>query len=234
MNATQQTIKEMGLFSKLASTWWDEAGPFKALHAINPVRMNYILLHIRHHFGEKKALKILDIGCGGGLVCEPLARLGYEVTGIDQSPEAIRVAQQHSAEQGLNINYLCQDIEDLQEKFDVITILEVLEHADDPATLLNQVKQHLAPKGLVFFSTLNRTLFSYVAGIWLAENILKWAPKGTHNWNQFLKPSEIVLPLQELNIQTCDLSGISWSIIDRKWEITSDLRGNYIGVGKLA
>lgn len=233
MNATQQTIKEIGLFSELANTWWDETGPFKALHAINPARMGYILKHIRAYFSTKNNLKILDIGCGGGLVCEPLARLGYEVTGIDQSAEAIQVAQQHAAEQGLNIRYLCQNVEVLHETYDVITILEVLEHVDDPEELLSSVKKHLAPGGLVFFSTLNRTAFSYVAGIWLAENILKWAPKGTHNWHQFLKPSEIILPLQNLGIQPLNLSGISWSILNRQWKITSDLRGNYIGVGKL-
>jgi 2-polyprenyl-6-hydroxyphenyl methylase / 3-demethylubiquinone-9 3-methyltransferase len=231
MNATQQTIKEIGLFSKLANAWWDEAGPFKTLHAINPVRIDYILRHIQTHFRTKNNLKILDIGCGGGLVCEPFARLGHTVTGIDQSEEAIQVAQRHAIEQGLNINYQHQSIEDLQEVYDVITILEVLEHVDNPQHLLESAVAHLAQGGLIFFSTLNRTVFSYVAGILLAENILKWAPKGTHNWYQFLKPSEIILPLKNLGIQPLNLSGISWSMSDRQWKITSDLRGNYIGVG---
>jgi 2-polyprenyl-6-hydroxyphenyl methylase/3-demethylubiquinone-9 3-methyltransferase len=177
-------------------------------------------------------LRILDIGCGGGLVCEPFARLGHNVTGIDQSREAIEIAQQHALEQGLNIHYKCDSIDNISETYDVITILEVLEHVENPLQLLEAAVAHLAPNGLIFFSTLNRTLFSYVAGIWLAENVLKWAPKGTHNWSQFLKPSEVALPLQQLGINLLDISGINWSILKRRWEIATTLKGNYIGVGQ--
>lgn len=233
MNSTIQTTKETELFSKLADTWWDEMGPFKALHAMNPIRMQYMLTHIRSCFSDTDKLKVLDIGCGGGLVCEPFARLGHIVTGVDQSQEAIQIATSHANEQGLNILYHCGDIQDTHETYDVITLLEVLEHVDNPQHLLKAALKLLAPGGLIFFSTLNRTVFSYVAGIWAAENVLKWAPKGAHEWSKFLKPSEIILPLQEGGIEMINVSGVNWSVLRRQWELTSKLNGNYIGVGQL-
>ncbi|QOL20211.1 bifunctional 2-polyprenyl-6-hydroxyphenol methylase/3-demethylubiquinol 3-O-methyltransferase UbiG [Candidatus Bodocaedibacter vickermanii] len=236
MNAITETTKETQIFSQLANKWWDETGPFKALHEMNPVRLQYILSHIRKHFKDtpnNADIKILDVGCGGGLVCEPLARLGYTVTGIDQSAEAIEVARHHAAEQGLNVNYHCNDINDIQEQYDIITLLEVLEHVAHPEYLLKSAVGRLAPGGVIFFSTLNRTVFSYAAGILVAENVLKWAPKGTHQWSKFLKPSEIIMPLQNLGITPIDIAGISWSVLARTWKLTSKLNGNYIGVGLL-
>jgi 2-polyprenyl-6-hydroxyphenyl methylase/3-demethylubiquinone-9 3-methyltransferase len=231
MNATTETTKETQIFSHLAHRWWDETGPFKALHEMNPARLQYMLSHIRNHFKGDSDINILDVGCGGGLVCEPFSRLGYTVTGIDQSAEAIEVARHHATEQGLNINYLCNDLHELDGQYDIITLLEVLEHVEHPEQLLKSAVERLAPGGLIFFSTLNRTVFSYAAGIFLAERVLKWAPKGTHQWSKFLKPSEIIIPLQELGIPPIDIKGISWSVLNRGWKLTSNLDGNYIGVG---
>lgn len=231
MNPPFETTKETQIFSQLANTWWDETGPFKALHEMNPTRLQFMLKHIRNHFDSPTNIKVLDVGCGGGLVCEPFARLGYLVTGIDQSQEAINVARDHATEQGLDIKYQCINVEDLKDTYNVITVLEVLEHVENPESLLAAAIKRLAPGGLIFFSTLNRTTFSYLAGILLAENILKWAPKGTHQWSKFLKPSEIIIPLQTLGIAPLDIKGISWSILNRAWQLTSSLNGNYIGVG---
>jgi 2-polyprenyl-6-hydroxyphenyl methylase/3-demethylubiquinone-9 3-methyltransferase len=234
MNTHFETMKETEIFSSLANTWWDETGPFKALHAMNPVRIKYILNHIQTHFAEHIQLRVLDIGCGGGLICEPLARLGYTVTGVDQSNNAIEIATHHAQDQGLNIHYQCCDVNNLKETFDVVLLLEVLEHVDTPTALLKAASERLNPNGLLFFSTLNRTAFSYIAGIKLAEIVLKWAPKGTHQWSKFLRPSEIVLPLQALDISTLDIKGITWSLIKQQWIISHTLAGNYIGVGRKA
>lgn len=231
MNTPLETTKETEIFSSLANTWWDEAGPFKALHAMNPVRLHFMLNHFRQYFGANKQLSILDIGCGGGLVCEPFARLGHQVTGIDQSNKAIEIATQHAHEQGLSIQYHCGDVGHINETFDVILLLEVLEHVDKPTDLLKVASERLNPNGLLFFSTLNRTAYSYIAGIKLAENVLKWAPKGTHQWSKFLHPSEIVIPLEENGVFTKELKGITWSPFQRKWRISQNLGGNYIGVG---
>ncbi len=231
MNTTLETTKETEIFSQLANTWWDETGPFKALHEMNPIRLQYIVSHIRNHYKDIKNIKVLDVGCGGGLVCEPLARLGHKVTGIDQSVEAIDIARHHAIEQGLAINYFCSNIDSLEAQYDIITLLEVLEHVENPEHLLKSAVDRLAPGGLIFFSTLNRTVFSYAAGILLAENVLKWAPKGTHQWSKFLKPSEIIMPLQSLGITPIDVTGVSWSVLNRTWKLTSTLDGNYIGVG---
>jgi 2-polyprenyl-6-hydroxyphenyl methylase/3-demethylubiquinone-9 3-methyltransferase len=231
MNRTLETMKETDLFSKRAAEWWDESGPFRALHAMNPVRMHYMLQHIRKCFQNFPRLSLLDIGCGGGLVCEPFARLGLSVTGIDQSIEAIHTAQFHAQEQGLPIQYFNKDLKSLNDRFDVITVLEVLEHVDNPINLLQAASERLNPGGLLFFSTFNRTAFSYIAGIVLAERILRWAPVGTHHWANFLKPSELIIPLQSMGITTTDIKGINWSVINKTWTTTNSINGNYIAVG---
>ncbi len=231
MNTPLETTKETEIFSNLANTWWDETGPFKALHAMNPVRLQFMLNHLHQHFGASKQLSMLDVGCGGGLVCEPFARLGYQVTGVDQSNKAIGVATQHALEQGLSIQYHCGDVSHINATFDVVLLLEVLEHVDNPTDLLNVATKRLNPGGLLFFSTLNRTAYSYIAGIKLAENVLKWAPKGAHQWSKFLRPSEIVLPLEENRVLTKEIKGITWSALQCKWTISQNLDGNYIGIG---
>ncbi len=225
-----RTIKETEIFSELAHTWWSESGPFKSLHAINPVRLHYMLSHIQNHpLGKSPSL--LDIGCGGGLICEPFARLGYQVTGIDQSSEAIEAAQEHSASMNLAIQYHKITVEQVTNSYNVVCLLEILEHVDNPKLLLKVAANLLKPGGLLFFSTLNRTAFSYIAGIALAENVLQWAPKGTHQWERFLKPSEIGLPLKKAGVTIKDISGISWSIQSNSWELSKHLSGSYIGVG---
>lgn len=231
MNIAKQTMKETHLFSELANRWWDESGPFGALHRMNPLRMQFMLHHIRYHFNNAAPIKVLDIGCGGGLVCEPFARLGYHVTGIDQSSEAIQVAQHHAKEHNLDITYECKSATDLHETYDVITILEVLEHVSNPEALLCTSVERLNEGGLIFFSTLNRTAYSYVAGILLAERVLKWAPKGTHKWGGFLKPSEIILPLNTQGVQIIDIAGITYSPLNQRWQQSNSLKANYIGVG---
>lgn len=233
MKTNVNTNKENAVFSDLAHTWWDETGPFKALHAINPVRINYILKALQQHLQKPPAATdILDVGCGGGLMSVPFSRLGYSVLGIDTSKEAIDVANHYANEHELSVNFQHTELNNVTESFDVIFLLEILEHVDNPTHLLREASEKLKPGGLLFFSTLNRTAFSYVAGILIAENILKWAPKGTHQWSAFLQPSEIVLPLETFGIQTLDISGIKWSPIQNQWKETKKLNGNYIGFGK--
>lgn len=233
MKPNVNTNKETNLFSSLAHTWWDEAGPFKALHAINPVRIQYILSYLQQQLPHAAhTIKILDVGCGGGLLSAPFSRLGYTVLGIDTSKEAIEAAQIYAEEHALNAQFECTDLSNISDTFDVIFLSEILEHVDNPSNLLQQAVQRLKPNGLLFFSTLNRTAFSYIAGILIAENIIKWAPKGTHQWKSLLKPSEIVLPLETLGVNTLNLAGIEWSPLKRKWTKTANLHGNYIGVGK--
>ncbi len=177
-----------------------------------------------------KNLKILDIGCGGGLLSEPFARLGTTVTGIDASPVAIETAQNHAKENDLNINYHCTTVENFEsDKFDVILALEIIEHVDNPSLFIQNCARLLKPNGLLFLSTLNRTWKSYLGAIVGAEYLLRWLPVGTHDWSKFKEPSELAYLLREHGLQFSDLKGMSYHPLNQEWSLTPSLGINYIG-----
>ena len=192
--------EEIQKFSRLAEEWWDVNGKFKPLHMFNPIRIEYILENIKKHFKIKKdklnyleGLNILDIGCGGGLISEPMARLGANVTGIDASEKNINVAKITLKKNGLKINYLILLPENLNdiEKFDIILNLEIVEHVDNVNLYIRSCSKLLKKNGLMFTATLNRSFISYIKAIIGAEYILRWLPIGTHDWNKFIKPEEL-------------------------------------------
>jgi len=229
--------EEIQKFSSLASEWWDVNGKFKPLHMFNPIRIEYILDKISKHFKinrEKnfflKNLEILDIGCGGGLISEPMARLGGNVTGIDASEKNIKIASLHSKENNLKINYLNKSPEQMKEKekFDIILNLEIVEHVDDLDLYLRSCKNLLKKNGLMFTATINRTLTSYVKAILGAEYILRWLPIGTHDWNKFIKPEELEKKLTDKNFTTNNIKGLEFNPIFNKWKKSDNLSVNYI------
>ena len=229
--------EEIQKFSRLADEWWDVNGKFKPLHMFNPVRIDYILNNISDFFKlnkEKelflKDLEILDIGCGGGLISEPLARLGGNITGIDASEKNIKVASLHGKKNNLKIRYLHSSPEQLQEneKFDVVLNLEIVEHVDDLDLYLNSCRRLLKKNGLMFTATINRTFSSYIKAIIGAEYILRWLPIGTHDWNKFIKPEEIQKKLADINFKTKDVRGLEFNPIFRKWKQSTNLAVNYI------
>ena len=228
--------EEIQKFSDLADEWWDVDGKFKPLHMFNPIRIEYILDEISKHLKINKDknllnnLEILDIGCGGGLVSEPMARLGGNVTAIDASAKNIKVASLHSKESDLNINYINKSPEQLneKEKFDIILNLEVVEHVDNLDLYLESCSKLLKKNGLMFTATINRTLISYVKAIIGAEYILKWLPIGTHDWNKFIKPEELEKKLINKNFSTKDIKGLEFNPIFKKWKKSDNLSVNYI------
>ena len=228
---------EIEKFSKLADEWWNIKGKFKPLHMFNPFRIEYILETTLSHFkipGEKKLplnnLKILDIGCGGGLISEPMTRLGAKVTGIDASPKNIQVAKLHAKKNNLNINYINLEPEklNLENEFNIILNLEIIEHVDDLNLYLKSCFKLLKPGGIMFTATLNRTLTSYIKAIVGAEYILRWLPIGTHDWNKFVKPEELEKKICELNFSVVDVAGLSFNPFLNKWKRSLDLSVNYI------
>ncbi len=229
--------EEIQKFSKLANEWWDPNGKFKPLHMFNPIRIEYILEQARTHFNlnDKKKLllenlKILDIGCGGGLISEPMSRLGGQVTGIDAVEKNIKVAKLHSKKNNLDINYLHKSPEQLitTEKFDIILNLEVVEHVDNLDLYLQSCYGLLKKNGLMFTATINRTLISYIKAIIGAEYILRWLPIGTHDWNKFIKPEELQKLLSEKKFLTNDTKGMEFNPILNKWKKSDNLSVNYI------
>tara|TARA_B110000211_G_scaffold118292_1_gene137001 strand:- start:5863 stop:6588 length:726 start_codon:yes stop_codon:yes gene_type:complete len=228
---------EINKFSKIADEWWSINGKFKPLHMFNPIRIEYILDITSNYFkidkNKKlplKNLKILDIGCGGGLISEPMSRLGAKVTGIDASDKNIKVAKLHAKKNNLNINYLNTVPEKLIKlnEFDIILNLEVVEHVEDLDLYLSSCFKLLKKKGIMFTATINRTLTSYVKAIVGAEYVLRWLPIGTHDWNKFIKPEELEKKLSELNFSVTDLTGLSYNPIFQEWRRTKDMSVNYI------
>ena len=229
--------EEIQKFSELASEWWNPEGKFKPLHMFNPIRIEYILEKIKDHYSIKnqngnilKGLNILDIGCGGGLISEPMCRLGANVTGIDASEKNIKVAKLHSSKSKLKINYQTKSPEqlDASEKFDIILNLEIVEHVDNVKLYLKSCNSLLKNNGLMFTATLNRTIVSYIKAIIGAEYILRWLPIGTHDWNKFIKPEELEVLLAENSFSTKEVKGLEFNPFLRKWKKSNNLKVNYI------
>ena len=236
MKRTTINKAEINKFTKIAEEWWNPEGKFKPLHKFNPTRIKYIKENIINHFkknkkiNQLKGLKILDIGCGGGLLSEPFARLGANVTGIDASYKNIKVAKIHAKKSKLNINYICCTPENLNsdKRFDVVLNMEVVEHVEDIDFFMKQSTKFLKKNGLMFVATLNKTLKSYVFAIIGAEYILRWLPIGTHDWNKFVKPEELKKKLDEKNFSTSDIKGLEFNPILQKWKKSNNLSVNYI------
>ncbi|MDC3042818.1 bifunctional 2-polyprenyl-6-hydroxyphenol methylase/3-demethylubiquinol 3-O-methyltransferase UbiG [Candidatus Pelagibacter sp.] len=229
--------KEIDKFSKMANEWWNPEGKFKPLHKFNPTRIEYIKKNIIKNFKLKNKSKplmginILDVGCGGGLLSEPMSRMGANVTGIDASDKNIKIAKIHSKKNKLKINYLCSSPEKLKskKKFDVILNMEIVEHVEDINFFLKACSKLLKKNGLMFVATINKTLKSYVFAIVGAEYVLRWLPIGTHEWEKFVKPEDLKKILIKHNLTLNKLNGMSFNIIDDEWNISEDLSVNYIG-----
>ena len=233
---TSVNKKEIDKFSKMANEWWDPEGKFKPLHKFNPIRINYIKENIINNFKLKnkskplEGINILDIGCGGGLLSEPMSRMGANVTGIDASDKNIKIAKVHSKKNKLKINYLCSSPEKLKigKKFDVILNMEIVEHVEDIDFFLKSCSKLLKKNGLMFVATINKTLKSYVFAIVGAEYILRWLPIGTHEWEKFVKPEDLKKILMKYDLSLNKLEGMNFNIIKDEWSISRDLSVNYI------
>lgn len=235
---------EIAHFATMADAWWDANGKFRPLHQMNPVRLAYIRDAMAAHFSRSatedaaifSGLSLLDVGCGGGLVCEPMSRLGAEVTGIDATGENIGIAQTHAEQAGLTITYQHKTAESLASdghQFDVVLALEIVEHVADVPAFLDAITSLVKPGGLLFMSTLNRTLKSYAMAIVGAEYVLRWLPKGTHHWHKFLRPSELVLPLEARGFVTHGLTGLVYEPFSGRWrQDAQSLDVNYLLIAK--
>ena len=234
---TSVNKKEIDKFSKMANEWWDPEGKFKPLHKFNPIRIKYIKENIINNFKLKNKIKplsgvnILDIGCGGGLLSEPMSKMGANVTGIDASDKNIKIAKLHAKKNRLKINYLCSSPEKfkIKKKFDVILNMEIVEHVEDIDFFLKSCSKLLKKDGLMFVATINRTLKSYVFAIVGAEYILRWLPIGTHEWEKFVKPEDLKKKLMKYNFSLNKLDGMNFNIVKDEWNISKDLSVNYIG-----
>ena len=236
---------EIERFSRIAEEWWDPTGKFAPLHQLNPVRIGYIRDHAAAHWRRDAlggtplaGLDLLDIGCGGGLLSEPMTRLGAKVTGIDAAPRNIATATLHAEGQGLAIDYRATTAEALAEsgkQYDVVLALEIVEHVADVELFLTCCGQLVKPGGLLFLSTLNRTAKAWMLAIAGAEYVLRWLPRGTHDWKKFLKPSEVVRGLRGGGIEAQDIVGVVYSPLSRAWSLNkSDLDVNYMLYGTKA
>ena len=233
---TSVNKKEIDKFSKMANEWWDPEGKFKPLHKFNPTRIKYIKENIINNFKLKNKFKplsginILDIGCGGGLLSEPMSRMGANVTGIEASDKNIKIAKLHSKKNKLKINYLCSSPEKLKinKKFDVILNMEIVEHVENIDFFLKSCSKLLKKNGIMFIATINKTLKSYIFAIVGAEYVLRWLPIGTHDWEKFVKPEDLKKILMKYDLSLNKLEGMNFNIIKDEWSISRDLSVNYI------
>ena len=231
--------EEIDKFSKLADEWWDPSGKFAPLHKFNPIRQEYIINEISKNFdinidnpSSLEKLKILDVGCGGGLLCEPLARLGAKVTGIDASEKNIEIAKAHARKGNININYICTSPEKMNESFDVTLCMEVVEHVEDLNFFYKSCSKLLKKNGLIFFATINKTIKSYLLAILGAEYVLRWLPIGTHDWKKFVKPSHMINSLSQIGLSHKDIIGVIFNPLINKWKLSKDLDVNYMSYFK--
>ena len=228
--------KEIEKFSNMAAEWWDPEGKFKPLHKFNPVRIKYIKENIIKEFQLKNkkyplsGINVLDIGCGGGLLSEPMCRLGANVTAIDASNKNIAIANLHAKKNNLKINYICSSPEKLKtsKKFDVILNMEIVEHVEDVDFFLKSCANLLKKNGLMFVATINKTLKSYIFAIVGAEYVLRWLPIGTHEWEKFVKPEELKSILIKNNLNLKKIDGMNFNILKDEWNVSKDLSVNYI------
>ena len=234
---TSVNKKEIDKFSKMADEWWNPEGKFKPLHKFNPIRIKYLKENIINNFKLKNrnkplsGISILDIGCGGGLLSEPMTRMGANVTGIDASDRNIKIAKIHSKKNKLKINYLCSSPEKLKvkKKFDVILNMEIVEHVEDVDFFLKSCSGLLKKNGLMFVATINKTLKSYIFAIVGAEYVLRWLPIGTHEWEKFVKPEDLEKILKKYNLFLSKIDGMNFNIVKDEWNISKDVSVNYIG-----
>ena len=228
--------KEIEKFSKIAEEWWDPDGKFKPLHKFNPIRISYIKENIISTFnlqksdGSLKGIKILDIGCGGGLLSEPMARMGADVFGIDASDKNINIAKLHAEKNKLKIKYFCSSPENFKtdNKFDVILNMEIIEHVKDVDFFLKSCSKFLKKNGIMFVATLNKTLKSYLFAIIGAEYVLRCLPIVTHEWEKFIKPEELINITKQCNLTLDDLKGVKFNLVFNEWKLSNDKSVNYI------
>jgi len=230
--------EEVAKFDRLAADWWSPTGSMKPLHKLNPPRLRYIRERIAAQFGREtggieglKGLTIVDVGCGAGLVCEPLARLGAAVTGLDAAATNIEVARLHAARSDLAIDYRDTPAETVAagtERFDVVLVLEVVEHVVEPTAFLTTCASLMKPDGLLIVSTINRTMKAYALAIVAAERVLRWLPRGTHSWDKFVTPAEIEAALAPSGLTVADCSGLVYHPLFDEWQIGRDTDVNYI------
>lgn len=227
-NSLNVNPDEIAKFEQVASQWWDLDGDFKPLHQINPLRRQFICQHV----GDIFAKKIIDVGCGGGILAESLAQLGAEVTGIDMGQAPLNVAKLHALETGVSVDYQKITAEEKANQqphhYDVVTCMEMLEHVPDPESIVNACAQLVKPGGFVFFSTLNKSLKSYLLAIVAAEKIFKLVPNGTHDHNSFIRPSTLIAWAESFDLKCIDAAGIHYNPLTENHKLTSSLDVNYI------
>ena len=232
MSKNTSKKKEFDHFSKLAAEWWKKEGKFKILHQIMPLRIQYILDNIK----KIEKLDILDLGCGGGLTCEPLSRLKANVTGIDFIKENIEIAKKHACETDLNIEYIHADLESLniKKKYDLILMLEIIEHLDNWEQYISRIKKNLKPNGTVIFSTINKTRLSKFFAIYVAENLLNWIPKKTHDFNKLISPKRLEKSLIQNNFIIKNITGMNYNPLTREWVLSKNIYPiNYFCTAKI-
>ena len=240
-NPSTASPNEIDKFIAIADAWWDPNGDFAPLHRLNPVRLKFIRDHLCNHFSRDPlaskpldGLNIIDIGCGGGILAEPIARLGGTITGIDAGLENINIARHHAQIGGLNINYLHKLPEDLcshKGLYDAVLNMEVIEHVADLDAFLMATSKLINPGGVMVLSTLNRTWKSLALAKIGAEYVLRWLPIGTHDWRKFVRPSELAAGLAAKNVEVTDLKGLTYRPFDDDWGLSKDLAINYLAFG---
>jgi 2-polyprenyl-6-hydroxyphenyl methylase/3-demethylubiquinone-9 3-methyltransferase len=231
---------EIERFDAMAADWWNPRGSMKALHRLNPLRLRYIRERIAGQFGTSptalkglEGLRLVDVGCGAGLLSEPLARLGAQVVGVDAAPANVEAARRHAAETGLEVDYRATTAEDLlagEDRFDVVLAMEIVEHVADPAPFLRNCAGLVKPGGLLFVSTINRTMKAYALAIVGAEYLLRWLPRGTHDWNKFVTPEEIGDALAQTGLTETGRSGVVYDPLLDAWRLSRDCDVNYMMV----
>jgi 2-polyprenyl-6-hydroxyphenyl methylase/3-demethylubiquinone-9 3-methyltransferase len=238
--AAESTVDtaEVARFSRLAADWWNPRGPMAALHKFNPLRLAYIRDQAVARFARDpkrldclKGLRILDIGCGGGILSEPLARIGAEVVGADPAANNIEVAKLHTAKTGVAVDYRCTTAEalaDAGEIFDIVLAMEVVEHVSDVALFVRRCAEMVKPGGMLVAATINRTLKSFALAIVGAEYVLRWVPRGTHQWDKFVTPNELETALEQSGLRVIDERGVIYNLLADRWQLSTDMDVNYL------